>query len=175
MKKTIAYLLLSIIIYQTVGYVLSFKIMKYSIESEFKTKIKSNLNDENCFHFKIDAISNHSTFSWEEKNQEFWYQGTIYDIVSISKSGIIKCIEDSEDNNLFKNLDQYVDGYYTKNLNGKKALQNINTLFFALFLPAKVVEIPNRFIVYNESQFDKITINKPNFSIAELVPPPRIL
>ena len=175
MKKTIAYILFSIFIYQTVGYVLSFNIMKYSIESEFKTKIKKNLSDKNCSHFNINSISNHSTFRWEEKNHEFWYQGTIYDIVSISKSGIIKCIEDSEDNNLFKNLDQYVDGYYTKNLNGKKALQNINTLFFALFLPAKVVEIPNRFIVYNEAQFDKIDIIKPSISIAEIAPPPRFL
>jgi hypothetical protein len=175
MKKTIAYILFSIFIYQTVGYVLSFNVMKYSIESEFKTKIKNNLSDKDCSHFNINLISNHPTFSWEEKNHEFWYQGIIYDVVSISNSGLIKCIKDSKDNLLFKNLDQYVDGYYTKNLNGKKALQNINTLFFALFLPAKVVEIPNRFIVYNESQFDKIAIIKPSISIAEIAPPPRFL
>ena len=175
MKKTIAYILFSILIYQTVGYVLSFNIMKYSIESEFKTKIKNNLSDKNCSHFNINSISNNSTFRWEEKNHEFWYQGTIYDIVSISKLGIIKCIEDSKESKLFKNLDRFVDGYYTKNVNGKKALQNINSVFFALFLPAKVVEIPNRFIVDNESQFDKIAIGKPTNSIAKIVPPPRFL
>ena len=149
--------------------------MKYSIESEFKIKIKNNLSDKDCFLFNINSISNNSTFSWEEKNHEFWYQGKIYDIVRISKSGVLKCIEDSKDNNLFKNLDQYVDGYYTKNLNGKKALQNINTLFFALFLPSKVIEIPTRFPINSELKFDQIAIGKPNFSIAKIVPPPRFL
>ncbi len=175
MKKTIAYILFSIFIYQTVGYILSFNILKYSIESEFKTKIKNNLHDEDCLLFNLNTISKYSSFSWEEKNKEFWYQGAIYDIVSISKSGAIKCIEDTKENKLFKNLDQYVDGYYTKNLNGRKALQNINNIFFSLFLPSKVVEIPNRFIVYNESQFDKIAIGKPTNSISKIVPPPRFL
>lgn len=175
MKKTIAYILFSIFIYQTVGYVLSFNIMKYSIESEFKTKIKNNLSDKNCSLFNLNSISKHSSFSWEEKNQEFWYQDTIYDIVSISKSGVVKCIEDTKENKLFKNLDQFVNGYYTKNLNGKKALQNINTVFFALFLPSKVIEIPTRFSINSELKFDQITTEKPNFSIAKIVPPPRFL
>jgi hypothetical protein len=175
MKKTIAYLLLSIIIYQTVGYVLSFKIMKYSIESEFKTKIKNNLSDKNCSHFNINSISNHSTFRWEEKNHEFWYQGTIYDIVSISKSGIIKCIDDTKESKLFKNLDRFVDGYYTKNVNGKKALQNINSVFFALFLPAKEFAIQPRFVINIKSKCDQIAISKPSNSFAKIAPPPRFL
>ena len=57
----------------------------------------------------------------------------------------------------------------------EKALQNINNVFFSLFLPSKVVEIPNRFIVYNESQFDKIATGKPTNSISKIVPPPRFL
>jgi hypothetical protein len=175
MKKTIAYLLLSIFIYQTVGYVLSFNIMKYSIASEFKTKIKNNLSNENCTLFNIHSIVKHSTFSWEEKNHEFWFQGKIYDVVSISKSGIVKCIEDAKENKLFKNLDRYVDSYYTKNCNGKKALQNINTVFFALFLPSKEIAIQPRFVIENESKFDSITIGKPKNSIAKIVPPPRFL
>lgn len=175
MKKTIASILLSIFIYQTVGYVLSFNIMKYSIESEFKTKIKNNLSDKNCSHFNINLISKHSTFSWEEINKEFWFQGKIYDVVSISKSGVIKCIEDSKDNKLFQNLDQYVDGYYTKNLNGKKALQNINSIFFAMFLPTNIIEIPNRFKLITKLKFDKISIGKPSNTIAKISPPPRFL
>jgi hypothetical protein len=175
MKKTIAYILFSIFIYQTVGYVLSFNIMKYRIESEFKTKIKKNLSDKDCSLFNINSISNHSTFSWEEKNQEFWYLGKIYDIVSISESGSIKCIEDTKENKLFKNLDRFVDGYYTKNVNGKKALQNINTVFFTLFIPSKVIEIPNRFLTSIESKFDKIAIGKPTNSITKIAPPPRFI
>jgi len=175
MKKTIAYLLFSIFIYQTVGYVLSFNIMKYSIESEFKTKIKNNLSNENCSLFNSNVILNHSSFSWEEKNQEFWYLGKIYDIICVSKSGVFKCIEDSKENKLFKNLDYFVDGYFTKNLNGKKALQNINSVFFALFLPSKVVEIPARFSINSESKFDQFLIEKPTNSIAKIVPPPRFL
>lgn len=175
MKKTIVYILFSIFIYQTVGYVLSFSIMKYSIESEFKTKIKNNLSIENCSFFNINSISNHSSFSWEEKNQEFWYQDKIYDIISISKLGEVKCVEDTKENKLFKNLDQYVDGYYTKNVNGKKALQNINSVFFALFLPSKEFTIQPRFTITTESKFASIAFGKPNNTITKLVPPPRFL
>lgn len=149
--------------------------MKYSIESEFKTKIKNSLSNKNCSLFNINSISNHPSFSWEEKNHEFWFQGKIYDVVSISKSGIVKCIEDAKENKLFQNLDRFVEAYYTKNWNGKKALQNINSVFFALFLPSKVIEIPHRFLINSKSKFDKITIGKPKNSIAKIAPPPRFL
>jgi len=173
MKKTIAYILFSIFIYQTVGYVLSFNIMKYRIESEFKTKIKKNLSDKDCSLFNINSISNHSTFSWEEKNQEFWYLGKIYDIVSISKSGSIKCIEDTKENKLFKNLDRFVDGYYTKNVNGKKALQNINTVFFTLFIPSKEIVIPQRYCIPTTSIFDRLIFRNSDRTLSVVSPPPR--
>jgi len=147
--------------------------MKYRIESEFKTKIKKNLSDKDCSLFNINSISNHSTFSWEEKNQEFWYLGKIYDIVSISKSGSIKCIEDTKENKLFKNLDRFVDGYYTKNVNGKKALQNINTVFFTLFIPSKEIVIPQRYCIPTTSIFDRLIFRNSDRTLSVVSPPPR--
>jgi len=83
MKKIIFYLLFSIFIYQIGGYVISFSIMKYSIKSEMKSKIKKSLNANEYQFFNLNKISKENSFKWEEKNKEFWYKGRIYDIVKI--------------------------------------------------------------------------------------------
>lgn len=175
MKKIIFYLLFSIFIYQIGGYIISFNIMKYSIESKMKLRIKQNLSNEAYSIFNYNQISNHTTFKWEEKGKEFWYDGKIYDIVKRYKSGTLKCIADTQEKKIFKNLEGYVNGFFTKNPNGKKSLQTINSLFFAVFLPAKEISIPNRFCLFVSSISQKIITSNDTITLSVLSPPPRFL
>lgn len=55
MKKTIFYLFSPFFIYQIVGYIVSFNIIKYNIESEIKAKIKESLNGRDIV--KIEKAS----------------------------------------------------------------------------------------------------------------------
>ncbi len=173
MKKIIFYLLFSIFIYQIGGYIISFNIMKYSIESKMKSKIKEGLNDKEYSVFNFDEISKHNTFRWEEKGKEFWYDGKIYDIVKMDKSGSLKCIADTQEIKLFKNLEGYVNGFFAKNPNGKKSLQAINSLFFAVFLPSKEIAIPIRYSVSTTLIPSDIIICNTDRTLTIVAPPPR--
>ena len=62
MKKIIFYLLFSIFIYQIGGYVISFTIMKHSIKSEMKAKIKKSLNANEYQFFNLKKISKENSF-----------------------------------------------------------------------------------------------------------------
>jgi hypothetical protein len=173
MKKIIFYLLFSIFIYQIGGYIISFSIMKYSIKSEMKSKIKKSLNANEYQFFNLNKISKENSFKWEKKDKEFWYNGRIYDIVKIEKSGILKCIDDIQEKKLFQNLDSYVNGFFTKNPNGKKAMQSINSLFFAVFLPSKEIVIPQRYCILTTSIPTDIVIFNTDRTLSVVSPPPR--
>jgi len=173
MKKIIFYLLISIFIYQIGGYVISFSIMKYSIEAEMKAKIKENLNTNEYQVLNLNTISKENSFKWEKKDKEFWYNGRIYDIVKIEKSGILKCIDDIQEKKLFQNLDSYVSGFFTKNPNGKKAMQSINSLFFAVFLPSKEIVIPQRYCISTTSIDNRLILRNSDRTLSVVSPPPR--
>ena len=173
MKKIIFYLLFSIFIYQIGGYVISFTIMKHSIKSEMKAKIKKSLNANEYQFFNLKKISKENSFKWEKKDKEFWYNGRIYDIVKIEKSGFLKCIDDIQEKKLFQNLDSYVNGYFAKSPNGKKAMHSINSIFFAVFLPSKEIVIPQRYCISTTSISDKLNIRNSDRTLTVVSPPPR--
>ncbi len=173
MKKIIFYLLFSIFIYQIGGYFIGFSIMKYSIKSEMKIKIKKSLNANEYQFFNFIIISKEKSFKWEESDKEFWYNGRIYDIVKIEKSGILKCIDDIQEKKLFQNLESYVNDFFEKNSNGKKSMQTINSLFFALFLPSKEIVIPQRYCISTTSIFDRLIIRNSDRTLSVVSPPTR--
>ena len=123
----------------------------------------------------MNKISKENSFKWEKIDKEFWYNGRIYDIVKIEKSGILKCINDIQEKKLFQNLDSYVNGFFAKNPNGKKAIQSINSLFFAVFLPAKEIVIPKRYLVLTTLIPTDIIICNTNRALTIASPPPRFL
>jgi len=147
--------------------------MKYSIKSEMKSKIKKSLNANEYQFFNLNKISKENSFKWEKKDKEFWYNGRIYDIVKIEKSGILKCIDDIQEKKLFQNLDSYVNGFFTKNPNGKKAMQSINSIFFAVFLPSKEIVIPQRYCILTTSIPTDIVIFNTDRTLTVVSPPPR--
>ena len=140
-----------------------------------KSKIKKSLNANEYQFFNLNKISKENSFKWEKKDKEFWYNGRIYDIVKIEKSGILKCIDDIQEKKLFQNLDSYVNGFFTKNPNGKKAMQSINSLFFAVFLPSKEIVIPQRYCILTTSIPTDIVIFNTDRTLSVVSPPPRFL
>ena len=85
----------------------------------------------------------------------------------------MKCIDDIQEKKLFQNLDSYVNGYFAKSLNGKKAMQSINSIFFAVFLPSKEIVIPPRYCISNLSISDKLNIRISDRTLTVVSPPPR--
>jgi len=66
-----------------------------------------------------------------------------------------------------------VNGFFTKNPNGKKAMQSINSIFFAVFLPSKEIVIPQRYCILTTSIPTDIVIFNTDRTLTVVSPPPR--
>jgi hypothetical protein len=66
-----------------------------------------------------------------------------------------------------------VNGFFTKNPSGKKAMQSINSFFFAVFLPSKEIVIPQLYCISTTSIYDKILLRISDRTLTVVSPPPR--
>ncbi len=88
------------------GYHLWYVLYKVHLKTEMKGFIVAHPDTRAACHFQwnVDADGNidQPSFSWEEKNKEFTYNGLLYDAVHIQYSGTavtICCLPDNAENN----------------------------------------------------------------------------
>ena len=82
-------------------------------------------------------------------------------------------VSSKKEKKLFQNLDSYVNGYFAKSPNGKKAMHSINSIFFAVFLPSKEIVIPQRYCISTTSISDKLILHNSDRTLTVVSPPPR--
>ena len=139
MKITGSILFLLLLLFQSTGYYLYFKIQQHQVRHEIKQQIKTGVPEAELVLLKISRSikENRNEFQWIH-NHEFSYLGKMYDIVRQENHGETTwfyCICDEKETLLFTRLDEQVKKEM-KNLPGsekqrERLLQWHNTLFFA--------------------------------------------
>lgn len=167
--------MLFIFCYQIGGYIVSFNILKHGLASDYKNKLVQVFPNKLFCYFDFNAISQQSSFKWEETNKEFWLDGKLYDIVSNYCKGTIKCLNDNQEKALYQKLDQQINGFFANTPIGKKALQNINSVFFTIYLPVKAISIPYCFDFVFDNNFKSLYSRKDIIALAIDSPPPRFI
>ena len=130
MKKLFAILLISLFMYNYVGYLVVFKTVQHAIKKEIKTKIKGNLDNKELTLIKDPVYPRNDQkrkLHWKEDN-EFLYEGNMYDVVrqyQMNDTIYYYCINDTRERDLFAHLDDQVN----EKMTGKSVARNLVKIF----------------------------------------------
>ena len=136
-------LLLSIFLFNIIGYYFLFKIQQYEVRKEIKSKIKNNVPENDLILLSFHPSSKeYSEIEWI-KNHEFRYKGQLFDIVRLARDndGTIryKCINDKQEEILFENLDEWVQKHMESESNSDPSSKNILKLFSIVYFSSTQV------------------------------------
>lgn len=118
-------MLVAVFFFHAAGYFMFFTSQRYFIREEIKSRIQNNLPEAEMTKWVFKAGSDElKKIYWYDKN-EFRYRGKMYDIVrqeiNINGEIIYYCINDSQEEALFENLDQLVENeIHQQNQNHQK-------------------------------------------------------
>lgn len=138
MKKLAVIFLLSIFLFNTVGYYIAFKAVQYNVKREIKSEVKRGLGANELTMITINK-NDLSTVEWLENGKEMRYNGELFDIVrSAENSSSVNyyCINDKQEELLFANLDDHINRYIAsdkpiKNNAAKKLVEHVVKLYFS--------------------------------------------
>lgn len=122
MKRLVAILLLFLYLHNFAGYLAAFVLLQSRVRSDIERSITSGLPDDvlTLLVFKSSSLGNDEpAVQWLDDN-EFRYEGSMYDVVRIRTSGdsvYFLCVNDVEEERLFAGLDRHVD----REMTGKTA------------------------------------------------------
>jgi hypothetical protein len=137
MKKIASLFLLSIFLFNTVGYYIAFKTVQLAVKKEIKSQIKSNLAIKELTMITINK-TDLSTIDWKDGGKEMVYKDEMYDIVRTTETPVsitYYCINDRKEKALFANLDEHINAHISadkplKNSGSKKLVEHVVKLYF---------------------------------------------
>ena len=158
-KKLTGYFLILLLMINSAGYTLIYFQLRYFFREEAINKIENFLNENEltCIMISYDDIRNSDNGYYRINDEEFLYQGKLYDVVEASykQEGIsILCFEDI----LETKLEEHFKDYLSKNLSDKTSL--VSSLLAQLIsegrLPTKfIIRSPHQNFIYNQKQVQK--------------------
>lgn len=143
MKKTAVIFLLSIFLFNTVGYFIAFKAVQFEIKTEVQSEIIQGLNINELTSVTINK-NNLGTIEWFEDGKEMRYKGEMYDVVKSAEcatSITYYCINDKQEESLFANLEEHINTHVAVNKpmqNQKKIIDNVIKVYFSNRQTAKL-------------------------------------
>jgi hypothetical protein len=177
MKKVAAIFLLSIFLFNTVGYYIAFQAVQYQIKAEVKSEIIKGLPIDKL-EIVIISKNNLSKVEWFENGDEMEYNGNRYDIVKITKnetSTTYYCMNDKQEEQLFSNLDNHINTHIAankpvKNQAAKNLEKSVVKVYFQSkqFLKFTVLEL-------NSSKFSPVQLNYTSALLETNSPPPEFV
>jgi hypothetical protein len=175
MKKAGSIFLLSIFLFNTMGYFIAFKISQVEIKQEIRKDIENGTTSNSVSEIVI-GNSELASVNWVE-DDEFEYNNERYDLVKKSEGGTsttFYCIKDSEESTLFSNMYEHVKNHVsgaksTKDSSSKVVGDNVvkivNLHSFSLNPP--VLSLNNNSFLPFLSNY-KFALLKANFQPPEL-------
>jgi hypothetical protein len=136
LKKTISILLCLALLTNSVGFLIIFKFLQSQAQSDIKAMLQCEIPMEKL---ELIAISNHNQYkqNWKKENNEFLYEGRMYDVVKmkISKdTTYYYCINDTREEDLFANqaelIKQNVNDSIAHNKTAQKLFQQLVQDYF---------------------------------------------
>ncbi len=149
MKQVVSLFLLVIMLFQSVGYFVAFKLRQSEIRREIKLHLLAGIPDEKLVLLKIpDSLTKlpNSQFRWLHKG-EFRFGGQLYDIArSVNHHGEtwFYCIADKKETHLMTELDNQVRNEMKKNRTGKNqhdTLQRLLSPFIMSLFNTEIVSL----------------------------------
>jgi hypothetical protein len=176
MKFFASLFLLVLLMFQSLGYFLVFKLRQNEIRQEIKQQLLAGIPDNKLFLLKIhDSLTRqpNQQFQWIH-NGEFRYHGQMYDIArSIRLDGEtwFYCIADTKETQLVADLEKQIKHEMEKRRNGNNQHDNLQRLLtpytLAWFHPCFINEL-NLTEINTPVAFSSITWTDPPD-----LPPPR--
>jgi len=163
LKKPLAFLILLVILFNSIGYYLLFEVRKYVVKKEIQTAIQHH--SSKMVILKIDHPEKDREFQWIDK-KEFRYKGAMYDIVREKTTGhttVFVCIHDVKETGLYAGLKRE-----TKNKD-HLALWDHHVMIF-LSIPAIELNITQ----CSELMFPKLEISFNSPTLGTWSPPPEL-
>lgn len=171
MKKLLVLLLLSTFLYNQVGYFIAFKLEQYEVRKEIKRRLKNSVPQGELTIIAVNSNNRHE-IQWVKEGKEFIYNDSFFDVVKLEENGdeiIYHCINDTQEKQLFVDLDKHVRDHMDTNSTDHKHSHKHT--------------IKNYFTESIQVQFftDFITVDFPSFSETlserfgkKSVPPPEL-
>lgn len=175
MKVLISYLLLSVFLFNTIGYIITFKVVQLQIKREVKRELKSKIKSSDLYAIRLSSTE-YESLQWIEKEREFVLNGKMYDIVKTEyKNGVIilSCIDDKQEKKLFANLEDHISKYISDNKSSSKRdikLNDTPTKYFQTWIFSIAQRFPKSIIHSSEHLFSIQELD-----IDPAFPPPRII
>lgn len=110
MKTLAGFILLLIMLFNLTGISLVFNFQKARLRREMKAQIKGHIPKDQLHKFSVDS-ANDEHIHWTRRGKELMMNGEMYDVVSVSRENDsihYYCINDSEETELFAQLDEMV-------------------------------------------------------------------
>lgn len=138
MKKPAALFLLSIFLFNTVGFFFVFKIEQSIVKSEVQLKIKSGFDPSELEAVTINK-NNLAAVQWLKPGKEMRYHGQLYDIVKSTETSstiTFYCIDDTKEKALFSKLEDHINIHVVptnplKSNSSKKLIDTVIKLYFS--------------------------------------------
>ncbi len=135
MKKAISIFLLSLFLFNILGYYIVFKAAQYQIQTEVYKNVR--LKELTTLIISKKDIS---AVEWLKQGKEFRYKGDMYDIVSSEETNekiTFRCIKDDKEKHLAEVLEGHIDSHVASDQPGQnKSSKNLtNHLIKFYFSP----------------------------------------
>lgn len=175
MKKIVTLFLLSIFLFNTVGYFIAFEVVQSEIKNEIDTEIKEKINSPELIAIVINKLQLSET-KWSEDGKEMYYDDKFYDVVRHTENATsitYYCINDKEEETLFANLEDHINTQIAANTptkNQKKSVDNVIKLYFSNELSTKF-----NIISFTSLQFYPTNLTYKSLFIETDFPPPKFV
>lgn len=138
MKKTAALFLLSIFLFNTVGFFFVFKVEQSLVKSEVQLKIKSGFDPSELEAITINK-NKLAAVQWLKPGKEMLYNNQLYDIVKSTETFstiTFYCINDTKEKALLSKLEDHINTHVVptnpiKNNSQKKLMDTVIKLYFS--------------------------------------------
>ena len=174
-RKPIIILLLSSFLLQAGGLWLLMYSRQMALKREMKSRLRFNPNQFDQVVFEFELVKGEpvaSSFEWEEEEDEFRYNGSIYDVIDKKITGNIlqlRCIDDKKEADIIKKMGDLKKSEQGSNKSGLIPIQQLLSLLLFYqhngYEPANLISSLYHIDHYSDS-FNMIIIDI-------VAPPPR--
>ncbi|MCC6548488.1 MAG: hypothetical protein IT279_00315 [Ignavibacteriaceae bacterium] len=168
-------LLLSVLLFNSAGFVGAFYFAKAKIKKEIKMKLKGEFPKDQLKLITIDSRKGEDKLlRWIEPH-EFMLNGRMYDIIKTDTmpGGVLHylCIDDEDETLLFANMDELIKQEFQRDRNKRgNAVKNLEKMQMEYFLSALKTIYPAE----HTEDYGAVRLVLPaNYIYSPLTPPPR--
>jgi hypothetical protein len=105
LRKIVTILLLIVLFLSQVGYYFLYSLKRLDVQSERRDELKAGVPVNTLSTIILEE--NSAAIKWEEKGEEFYLDGILYDVASINKTPgktYLYCLTDQNEQQLMKNV-----------------------------------------------------------------------